>query len=515
MYPGAHVAQHADKIAIRLVDTGETRTYAELETNSIRLARHLRDSSLRVGDDIAFFADNIPQVFEVYWAGLRSGFYVTGVNYHLTSDEAAYILGDCDAKVLFVSSEYVELAREIHDRVPGLSTMVVLDGPAPSDFVAYDDVLAGTSSEPLGDEPRGVDMLYSSGTTGRPKGVKPSLTGKQVGEQGCDLTTTVFGAAYGFGTDSVYYSCAPTYHAAPLRFCGIVNGLGGTVVLAKRFDAEAMLRAIDEFEVTHTQCVPTMFVRMLKLPQQVREKYDVSSVRVAVHAAAPCPVQVKQQMLDWWGPVLYEYYSSTEANGVTLISPQEWLERPGTVGRAGLGVIHICAPDGTELPTGENGVIFFEREQRPFSYHKDPGKTEAATHPTHPTWTTTGDIGHVDEDGYLFLTDRAAFVIISGGVNVYPQEIESELALHPAILDVAVIGVPDEDLGQVPKAFVQPAAGMTPTADLGEEILHSLDGRLARFKIPRSIEFIDELPRTATGKLVKGRLVEMVAARSA
>ena len=513
MYPGAHAANDPGKLAILHVDTGETRTYAELESRSVKLARYLREQGIGPGDDVAFVSENLPQVFEVYWAALRSGMYVTGVNHHLTAAEIAYILGDCDAKALLVSASKVGLARDVLELVPGIRVRVVLDGAADG-FEAYDDVVARTSDEPLGDEPVGADMLYSSGTTGRPKGVKPRLPDRQLTNRD-DLLTAVFGALYGFGTDTVYYAAAPTYHAAPLRFGGMVNSLGGTLVMATRFDAEASLAAIEKYRVTHSQWVPTMFVRMLKLPDDVRTRYDLSSMRVAIHAAAPCPVEVKRRMIEWWGPILNEYYAATEANGVTVVSPEEWLAHPGTVGKAGLGVIRIVGPDGAELPVGETGLVYFERDERPFEYHKDRGRTEAATHPEHPTWTTTGDIGHVDADGYLYLTDRAAFTIISGGVNIYPQEVEDALALHPAILDVAVIGVPDDEMGQAVRAVVQPAPGVEPTPELAAEILASLDGRLAKFKIPKQVDFVTDLPRTPTGKLVKGELVKRYAAAAA
>jgi acyl-CoA synthetase (AMP-forming)/AMP-acid ligase II len=265
--------------------------------------------------------------------------------------------------------------------------------------------------------------------------------------------------------------------------------------------------------VTHSQWVPTMFVRMLKLDPAVRAKYDVSSLRVAVHAAAPCPVDVKRAMIDWWGPVLQEYYAATEGIGITVIDSEQWLSKPGSVGRAGLGVIRICDESGAELPAGEIGTVYFEREDAPFEYHHDSAKTAEARHPQHPTWATTGDIGYLDEDGFLFLTDRKAFMIISGGVNIYPQEIEDALALHPKVYDVAVIGVPDPEMGESVLAVVQPAAGVAGDAELGEELRTYLRERIAHYKVPRSFDFADELPRTPTGKLVKGKLRERYVAR--
>ena len=505
MYPGAYVETTPDKPAVIHADTGEVRTFAELDSNSRKLARYLRDAGIGVRDDVAFLSDNIPAVFEVYWAGLRSGYYVTGVNHHLTADEVAYILTDCDAKALLVSAAHLDKAAAVAELVPGLTVLIALDVETSGEFRSYAEVLADTSDAPLADEPRGVDMLYSSGTTGQPKGIKSALLDRQVGDPG-DTYTALFSQLYGFDENTVYYSAAPTYHAAPLRFGGVVNALGGTIVMATRFDAEQALAAIEKYHVTHSQWVPTMFVRMLKLPAETRAKYDVSSQQVAIHAAAPCPVEVKARMIDWWGPIIHEYYSSTEANGLTFVDSQDWLARPGTVGRPALGVVHICGPDGADLPVGETGVVYFERDALPFEYHNDPAKTQAAQHPQHPTWTTTGDIGHLDEDGYLYLTDRVAFTIITGGVNIYPQEIESALAMHPAILDVAVIGVPDDELGEVAKAVVQPAPGIQPSDELAAEILDSLRGTIADYKIPRSVDFADELPRSATGKLVKGLL---------
>jgi fatty-acyl-CoA synthase len=311
---------------------------------------------------------------------------------------------------------------------------------------------------------------------------------------------------FGVGTDTVYLSPGPIYHAAPLRWSGAVQALGGTVVMMKRFDPERALAAIEEYHVTHAQFVPTMFIRMLQLPPQVRARYDISSLRVAIHAAAPCPVQVKQQMIDWWGPVLFEYYAGTESNGMTAVDSTTWLTRPGTVGRPILGVIRICADDGTELPAGQAGGVYFERDEIPFAYHNDPAKTRAAQHPQHPAWTTLGDIGYLDEDGFLFLTDRKAFMIISGGVNIYPQETENVLALHPAVYDVAVIGVPDPDMGESVAAFVQPAAGAVPGPELEQEIIAFVKSKIASFKAPRTVHFVERLPRSEAGKLMKAEL---------
>jgi len=369
----------------------------------------------------------------------------------------------------------------------------------------YAAALSGASAEPLADEPSGATMLYSSGTTGRPKGVRPELPDRQVHEPG-EMVTELAGTLFGLDADTVYLSPAPIYHAAPLRWCGAIQGLGGTVVMTERFDPEGTLAAIAEHRVTAGQFVPTMFVRMLRLDEQVRARYDVSTLRLAVHAAAPCPVEVKHKMIDWWGPVLVEYYASTEGQGMTMINSERWLEKPGSVGKAVVGALRICDDDGGEVPVGEVGTIYFERDIVPFTYHNDPEKTREAQHPEHPTWTTVGDIGRVDEDGFLFLTDRKAFTIISGGVNIYPQEIENALALHPSVEDVAVIGVPDEEMGEAVMAFVQPAPGAVPGPELEREIIDFVRATIARFKAPRAVEFVSDLPRTPTGKLVKHEL---------
>ncbi len=502
MYPGTHVATQPDKPAIIMADTGRSLTYAELEDHSVRLARVFAEAGLRRGDHVAILSDNSPEVYEFYWAGLRSGLYVTAVNNHLSAAETAYIVDDCGARVLVVAASLGELAEQIVEQTPKVELRLAFGGDVPG-YGSYEDALAGVSGEVPADQPRGTDMLYSSGTTGRPKGIKGVLPDRQVGEPG-DVMTTVFGKLFGFGPDTVYYSPAPTYHAAPLRFGGMINALGGTLVLTKRFDAEQSLKIIQEHGVTHSQWVPTMFVRMLKLEDDVRLRYTHDTLKIAIHAAAPCPVEVKQKMLDWWGPVLHEYYGSTEGNGLTIIGPDDWAKKPGSVGRGALGVIHVCdAESGEELPVGEDGVVYFEREEQPFEYHNDPEKTREAQHPDHPLWSTTGDIGHLDTDGYLFLTDRKAFMIISGGVNIYPQEVEDCLTLHPKVLDVAVIGIPDPEMGEQVKAVVEPAPGTEPSPELAAELLDFVRARIARYKAPRSIDFVDKLPRSQTGKLVK------------
>ena len=510
MYPGKYAEQTPEKAAAILVETGETLTYAQLEERSVRLSHVLREAGLRPGDVVALLTENNLRAFEVYWAALRFGLYITAVNHNLSADEVAYIIEDSGAAALIASSGKAEVASAVSEHARGLPVRLSFGGVVEG-FGCYEDTLAAASAEPFDDQPHGAPMLYSSGTTGRPKGVRPPLPPVQVTEVG-DALVGLVGQVFGVGPDTVYLTPAPLYHAAPLRWCGAVHAHGGTVVMMRKFDAEGSLRAIQEHGVTHAQFVPTMFVRMLQLPTLVRDSYDVSSLRLAVHAAAPCPVQVKQRMIDWWGPILAEYYAGTEGNGMTMIDSATWARKPGTVGRPVLGVVRICDDTGRELPVGETGTVYFEREQLPFVYHNDPDKTRESQHPEHPNWTTLGDIGHLDEDGFLFLTDRKSFTIISGGVNIYPQEIENVLTLHPAVHDVAVIGVPDPEMGESVRAFVQPAVGATPGPELEQEIIAFVKSKIAGFKAPRAVEFVDDLPRTETGKLVKRVLKERYAA---
>lgn len=504
MFPGNFVATTPDKVAVVRPATGESITYAELDRRSTQVAHYLRDDlGLGRGDNVSIVSNNDIRVLVIYWAAVRSGMYVTAINNHLTPDEVNYILGDCSAVALFASAE-VAYAVSAADQVPGVTHRIAWGGDIPG-FESFDEILANASDEPLTDQPRGQDMLYSSGTTGRPKGIKVPLQDGQVNEIP-DPYTAVFSLLYGFDQDCVYLCPAPLYHAAPLRYCGMVNSVGGTIVLMDKFDAEGALGLIDEYRVTHSQWVPTMFIRMLKLPEDVRAKYDVSSMKIAIHAAAPCPPEVKQAMIKWWGPVIHEYYASTEGAGATFINSEEALTHPGSVGKPLLGVVRICDDDGNELPTGEIGTVFWERDELPFEYHNDPEKTKSAQHPEHPAWTTSGDVGYVDAEGFLYLTDRKSFMIISGGVNIYPQEAENVLIGHPDVFDVGVIGVPDPDLGEVAKACVQLEPGVNPSPELGRQMIDFVRERLAHYKAPKSVDFVDELPRTPTGKLVKREL---------
>ena len=504
MYPGTYAAQAPGRLAAVLAGTGETLSYGDLERRSVQLAHVLHVAGLRPGDVVALLTENSLRAFEVYWAALRSGLYITAINFRLKPAEVAYIVNDCGAGALITSAEQAATALEIAGQTTGVRLRLAFGGPV-AGHGHYEQVISQASAVPFADQPHGLTMLYSSGTTGRPKGVRPPLPAVQVSEIG-DGVVGLAEQVFGVGTDTIYLSPGPIYHAAPLRWSGAIQALGGTVVMMKRFDAEQALAAIEEYHVTHAQFVPTMFIRMLQLPPQVRARYDISSLRVAIHAAAPCPVQVKQQMIDWWGPVLFEYYAGTESNGMTAVDSTTWLTRPGTVGRPVLGVIRICADDGTELPAGQAGGVYFERDEVPFEYHNDPAKTRAAQHPQHPAWTTLGDIGYLDEDGFLFLTDRKAFMIISGGVNIYPQETENVLALHPAVYDVAVIGVPDPDMGESVAAFVQPAAGAVPGPELEQEIIAFVKSKIASFKAPRTVHFVERLPRSEAGKLMKAEL---------
>ena len=507
-----HARVNPDGPALIFEPGGRTVSWRELEANSARLANLFAEHGLGKGDHVALLMENHPRFMEVVLAAVRSGLYVTPINHHLTAGEVAYILANCGARALVTSPAHVATAGAAlaGNALCGLRLVTDQDGAADG-FVGHEAAIAGVSPD---NPPRtaGDVMLYSSGTTGRPKGIKRPLPDGPFGAT-ADLAGL---SVYGFDDRSVYLSPAPLYHAAPLGYVLAVLQLGGTVVVMERFDAEEALRLIEARRVTHSQWVPTMFVRMLKLPDSVRLARDLSSHRVAIHAAAPCPVEVKRRMIAWWGPILWEYYSSTERIGRTRIDSREWLAHPGSVGRlAGGGAIHICDDDGEELPPGEAGVIYFEQPAGAgFAYHDDAEKTASSRHPRHDDWLTVGDIGRLDGDGYLYLTDRKSFMIISGGVNIYPQAIEDALVMHPAVADVAVIGVPHPDMGEEVRAIVQLRPGEADGAAMAGQLLAFLQDKVARYALPRVIEFTQGLPRLPTGKLYKKALRDQYLARN-
>jgi acyl-CoA synthetase (AMP-forming)/AMP-acid ligase II len=504
VYPGSTAAATPDKPAIIMSRSGSVVTHRELDERSNQLARLWRANGLGVGDHVAIFMENHPRYLEVIWAALRSGLYVTTVNSYLTAEEVGYILDDSGAASVVSSPAKASVLVEALGHAPGVRLPLVVDGGAP-DLGDYEAALAGQPTDPLEEQPAGELMLYSSGTTGRPKGVKRPLSGLSVADG--QMISMLLGGVFGFDAESVYLSPAPIYHSAPLGFSIGVTALGGTVVMMEKYDPVDALATIEQHQVTCAQFVPTMFTRMLKLPEPERMRFDVSSLRVAIHAAAPCPVAVKQAMMGWWGPVLWEYYAGTELNGFCLAKPEEWMAHPGTVGRPLIGEIHILGEQGEDLPAGEAGTVYFGGGPT-YEYHNDPQKTADVRDPGGHGWTTLGDVGYLDDDGWLFLTDRKAFMIISGGVNIYPQETEDVLTMHPKIVDVAVIGVPNDEMGEEVKAVVQLADHSEAGPELEQELLAYCRERLAHFKSPRSIDFEEELPRLPTGKLYKRVLRE-------
>jgi long-chain acyl-CoA synthetase len=505
VYPGLHAATTPDKPAVVMGRSGETISYRQLDEASARLAQLLYARGLRPGDKIALLAENHPRYFEVYWGALRSGFYLTAVNRYLSPDEAAYLVNDSGATALISTAALAKTAVDLLPLVPGCTIRLMMDGAEPG-FESYEEAVGGYPADPLADQPRGDVMLYSSGTTGRPKGIRRPLKSKQIDDPSNLGVSSLERMMLGMSEASVYLCPAPLYHAAGLQWSAGVHEMGGTLVVMEKFDAEEFLALIEREHVTHSQVVPTMLVRVLKLPDEIRLKYDLSSLECIVHAAAPCPVDVKRQMIDWLGPIITEYYAATEGTGMTFISAAEWLEHPGSVGKPLMGIPHICDDDGNEVPAGQAGLIYFEQEEIPFEYHGDPKKTSESRHPGHPMWSALGDVGYLDEDGYLFLTDRKTFMIISGGVNIYPAEIESCLIMHPAVADVAVFGLPDPDMGEYVHAVVQPAEGVVGTPELSEELRLYVRSHLAPYKVPRAIDFRAELPRLPTGKLYKAGL---------
>ncbi len=503
LQPGSYVTVKGDSAAVIMGDSGTRVTYRELDERSKRLAQLLVSRGLRPGDHLAILLENHPRYFEIYWAAQRCGLYTTPINWHLKPEEVGYIVEDCGATALVTSSALSQLAQEIEPHLGSVNIRLAVDESV-TGYDPLEEAVAGLPAQPLTGETEGSFMFYSSGTTGRPKGIKPALTGEPFGAGGGTVMFLI-GQHYGFSADTVYLCPAPLYHAAPLGWSTAAQRLGGTVVVMERFDAARTLELIDEYRVTHAQFVPTHFVRMLKLPEKKRRAHDLSSLEMVVHAAAPCPVEVKRRMIDWWGPIIHEYYAGSEGNGFCAIGPGQWLDHPGSVGVPMIGNVHIVGDEHKDLPTGEAGQVWFENDLR-FEYHNDRDKTAAAYDDR--GWSTLGDIGYLDDDGFLYLTDRASHMIISGGVNIYPQEVENQLVMHPAVADVAVIGVPNAEMGEEVKAVVLLADGASADVSTATELMTYCRERIAHYKCPVSVDFVDELPRLPTGKLVKRTLLE-------
>lgn len=497
MHPKIHAATQPAKPALIMAASGVALSFAELDERANRAAQLWRSIGLRNGDTIAVLLDNDLRYFEIAWSAQRSGLIFVCVSAQLTAGEVAYVVGDSGAKVLVTSLAVAGRAGNLAGAMPGIILFAV-DGKSDV-FRSFAAETAGLPGTPIADERAGTDMVYSSGTTGRPKGLRGELPADG---NVTALTSQMHFAAHCFGlsADSVYLSPAPIYHSAPLRWSMTAQRLGATVVFMEKFDPELLLASIERYRVTHVQCVPTHFVRLLKLPQAIRDRYDLSSLQAVIHAAAPCPVPVKQAMIDWLGPKLWEYYAATEGNGMTLVDSHDWLKHPGTVGRAVLGKVRICDDIGEPLPTGEEGMVYFEGGAD-FAYHNDPAATEASRN--RQGWSTLGDVGRVDEEGYLYLTDRKSFMIISGGVNIYPQEIENLIITHPKVADVAVVGAPDPEMGEQVVAVVQPRDWSDATEAFAAELIGWTRERLSGVKTPRRVDFMAQLPRHDTGKLYK------------
>ena len=505
--PDDHADRAPDSTAV-VVPYARRISYRTMVDQSKRLANVLRSRGLRPGDHVAILMTNVPEYFEVVWAARRAGYFYTAINWHLTPGEVRYMLENSESKALITWAGLASVADQAAAGLPRLTLRLLVGAgairPGWDDYAA---TVAAAGTAPLGPELEGQAMLYSSGTTGRPKGIvhtKIDVT-RQFGDVEGDI---LWVNRYGLDPSTVTLNVGPLYHAAPLVSAMSTHRHGGTVVLPPKFDAEQTLQAIERYRVTYAQFVPTMFIRLLRLPEAVRRRYDVSSLRAVAHSAAPCPVEVKRRMIEWFGPVINEYYSATEAVGHVSIRSDEWLAHPGSVGRVAPGSVAITDESGRELPPGEDGIIWFTRPANKFSYHGDPEKS--ASMYNDKGWARMGDIGHLDSDGYLFITGRSDHTIISGGVNIYPREIEDLLIEHPAVDDVAVIGVPDDEYGESVKAVVTLRDGYAAGDALERDIIDWTRVRLAHYKCPKSVTFAGSLPRSAAGKMMKHRLIEQL-----
>jgi long-chain acyl-CoA synthetase len=500
MYPGVHAKIRANQAAFIMAQTGVAVTYAELEQRTNRLAHFLRSRGLKRLDHYAIFMENNDRYVESCGAGERAGLYFTCVNSFLTAGELAYIVNNSESRVLIVSEETRATALAAIGQCPKVEAVLVVDGPGDGDRILnLDEATAGFPATPIADETIGTAMSYSSGTTGRPKGILRPLPDQPPSQQ---LPLFDFlQRLWRYREGLVYLSPAPLYHAAPQASVNLAIRNGGTAIIMERFDPERYLQLVEKYKPTHSQLVPTMFSRMLKLPEGARLRYDLSSLEVIIHAAAPCPIQVKEQMIAWWGPIIHEYYGATEGLGFAACDSEQWLAHRGTVGKVLLGELHVLDDNMQPCPKETPGTLWF-KTATPFEYFNEAAKTREARSQD-GSMSTVGDVGYVDDDGFLYLTDRATFMIVSGGVNIYPQECENLLITHPKVADAAVFGVPNEDLGEVVKAVVQVLPGIKANSDLVNELINFCRAHLSHQKCPRSIDFEAELPRLPTGKLYK------------
>ena len=500
LHPIAHAAARPNDPAVIMAGSGAVMTFGEMDKAANRFAHLLREQGLGPDDAFAVLLENRIEFFTLIWGNQRAGTLLVPVSSRLAAPEISYIVQDSDAKLLITSTSYTNALDDVRRDCPDMP-ILVMDGEGDE---AFEPVYSKQPATPIDDQAFGLVMFYSSGTTGRPKGIRPAPPADpDIQSVPPQVGLATMGAGMPADGSMVYLSPAPLYHAAPIAWSQTVHRLGGSVVVLEKFEPEATLAAIEKYKITDSQWVPTHFVRFLKLDPAIREKYDLSSHKRALHAAAPCPVPIKQKMIEWWGPIIIEYYAGSEGIGMTMLGSEAWLSHLGSVGPAIYGKLHVCGPEGEDLPAGETGLVYFENEILP-TYHKDPAKTEEAMHPK--GWMTLGDIGHMDEDGFLYLTDRKSHMIISGGVNIYPQEIENLLVTHDKVMDAAVIGAPDPDLGEKVVAVVQPL-DMADSGDAFEAELRAfLEPSLARIKMPKLFDFRPELPREANGKLYKREL---------
>ncbi len=491
-------AEHGDAPAV-ISEAGD-RTRSEANANANRLVRAMRARGVRAGDGIALMCSNRPEFFETIAAARRAGLRLTTVNWHLTDDEAGYIVDDCEATVFVADARFEKVARGAADLSPRLLASISVGGRI-GGFEEWEKVLAPESGVDIDDPVVGSTMLYTSGTTGRPKGVRRPPDPRSA--------LDVAALTQYRGSRHIHLCTGPLYHAAPLSFSLTAPAsMGVPIVMMDGWSAERTLALIEEYRITHTHMVPTMFHRLLSLPADVKARYDISSLVLILHGAAPCPVDVKQRLMDWLGPIVWEYYAATEGSG-TLVGPDEWLRKPGTVGKVNPSdQVRILDEEGREVGPGEIGTVYLKApvDDR-FEYFKAPEKTQSAYRESH---FTLGDVGYVDDDGYLFLTDRSAHLIISAGVNVYPAEVEAALLAHPAVGDVGVVGQPDEEWGEVVVAAVEPQTGVEPSDALGAELVEWCRDRIAHYKCPRRVIFVEALPRHDNGKLYTHQLREQL-----